>query len=63
MNLRLLFIAKFTEEKEALEEHKKKLIEVIDACKLLYDNFDEKRREVGLHHKNAKYRNAKVCLF
>jgi hypothetical protein len=39
--------AKFTEEKEALEEHKQKLKDIIDACKLLYDNFDEKRREVS----------------
>ena len=39
------------------------MIEVIDACKLLYDNFDEKRREVGLHHKNVQYINAKACLF
>ena len=46
-----------------LEEHKKKLIEVIDACKLLYDNFDEKRREVGLHHKSVQYINTKICLF
>ena len=38
--------AKFTEEKEALEEHKQKLKDIIDACKLLYDNFDDKRREV-----------------
>ena len=53
LHIRLSFIVKFTEEKEALEEHKKKLIEVIDACKLLYDNFDEKRREVGLHHENV----------
>merc|ERR1712223_875232 len=38
--------AKYNEEKEALEDHKQKLKDIIDACKLLYDNFDEKRREV-----------------
>ena len=42
------FAAKFNEEKEALEDHKQKLKDIIDACKLLYDNFDEKRREVSI---------------
>ena len=44
----LSFLAKYNEEKEALEDHKQKLKDIIDACKLLYDNFDEKRREVFL---------------
>ena len=45
-----MFSAKFNEEKEALEEHKQKLKDIIDACKLLYDNFDEKRREVSIFY-------------
>ena len=45
-----MFSAKFNEEKEALEEHKQKLKDIIDACKLLYDNFDEKRREVSVFY-------------
>ena len=45
-----MFSAKFNEEKEALEEHKQKLKDIIDACKLLYDNFDEKRREVNIFY-------------
>ena len=44
----LIVLAKYNEEKEALEDHKQKLKDIIDACKLLYDNFDEKRREVFL---------------
>ena len=49
-NIRSLCInivpAKYDEEKAALDGHKQKLQDIIDACKLLYDNFDDKRREV-----------------
>jgi len=37
---------KFESEKVGLEEHKEKLRSIIEACKALYDNFDDKRREV-----------------
>ena len=35
------------EGKAGLEEHKEKLRSIIEACKALYENFDDKRREVG----------------
>ena len=37
---------KFENEKAALEEHKEKLRSIIETCKALYDNFDDRRREV-----------------
>ena len=39
--------SKVDEGKAGLEEHKEKLRSIIEACKALYENFDDKRREVG----------------
>ena len=38
--------SKVDEGKAGLEEHKEKLRSIIEACKALYENFDDKRREV-----------------
>eukprot|EP00095_Tigriopus_kingsejongensis_P004984 maker-scaffold96_size378025-snap-gene-2.51 protein:Tk04984 transcript:maker-scaffold96_size378025-snap-gene-2.51-mRNA-1 annotation:"intersectin-1 isoform x2" len=33
-------------KRESLDGHKESLIQIIEACKTLYDSFDEKRREI-----------------